>query len=148
MFFAGINDYGVKSKLPTDRFTGVFEKKEIVPNLQLIQRIAPGVTDIVLVGDASETDDAIRHEVEADLAYQSRAFTRGSCRAAGWTNSWQGLRVGTSRSILFATLGAVRDESNQLLPLADTSQPSEGPARSRSSAWRTRISCPGCSVAM
>ncbi|MEI6126979.1 MAG: hypothetical protein WCQ99_10560, partial [Pseudomonadota bacterium] len=55
VFFAGVNDYQVKAKLPSDRVTGVFERKYIHPNLELMDYIDSEARDILLVGDESET---------------------------------------------------------------------------------------------
>jgi len=38
--FSGVNDFAVKSRLDPARVTGVFERKEIAPNLDLIRLIA------------------------------------------------------------------------------------------------------------
>jgi hypothetical protein len=49
VFFSGINNYDVGPLLDSARTTGVFEKKEIAPNLRLMRRIDPAIKEIVIV---------------------------------------------------------------------------------------------------
>ncbi|MES9816955.1 MAG: hypothetical protein ABW155_09910 [Candidatus Thiodiazotropha sp.] len=39
LFFAGVNDYSIQSKLDKSRVTGIFEKKEIGANLDLLNAL-------------------------------------------------------------------------------------------------------------
>lgn len=67
VFFSGINNYQIRDQLDPERFTGVFERKEIVPNLELMRHIAPNIRDILVVGDDSETFQSIREELQTEL---------------------------------------------------------------------------------
>ena len=67
VFFSGINNYDVRRQLDPARTTGVFEKKEIAPNLRLMRQIDPGIKEIVIVGDATETYQAIEGEIRAGV---------------------------------------------------------------------------------
>jgi hypothetical protein len=68
VIFSGVNDYSVRDLLDPGRVTGVFERKAIAPNLELMRRIAPGPQRILVVGDRSETYRAIEREVKAELS--------------------------------------------------------------------------------
>ncbi len=65
VFFSGVNNYDVRAQLDYARTTGVFEKKEIAPNLHLMRHIDPDIREIVIVGDASETYRAIESKPES-----------------------------------------------------------------------------------
>jgi PAS domain S-box-containing protein len=120
VFFAGINDYDVQGKLPHDRFTGVFERKDIGPNLELIEGLASSRgTEIVFVGDDSETYRAIRHEVERDLT--QHPGVRAGFLASGQIDALVGaLRARPTRFVFLTTLGAMRDSTGRLLTLGET----------------------------
>ncbi|TNF38256.1 MAG: PAS domain S-box protein, partial [Gammaproteobacteria bacterium] len=67
IIFSGVNDYSVMDRLDETRVTGVFEKKEISPNLSFLQDINPGIKEILLIGDGSNTYQAIENEIRAEL---------------------------------------------------------------------------------
>ena len=74
VFFSGINDYDVWGTLTPSMFTGVFELKEVVPNFQWLQRVDKDASDIAMVGDGSDTYQAIEHEARKAMApYHLRA---------------------------------------------------------------------------
>ena len=39
VFFSGVNDYGIRSSLDPALFTGVFERKEVAPNIEWLLRM-------------------------------------------------------------------------------------------------------------
>ena len=53
--FSGVNNLSVKDSLDSTRFTGVFEKKDISRNLELLDSIDTYAKDILVVGDDSNT---------------------------------------------------------------------------------------------
>lgn len=67
VIFSGINNYGRINSLDANKFVGVFEKKEIIPNLDLLNILDKNVRDILVLGDASNTYDAIKREVQKVL---------------------------------------------------------------------------------
>lgn len=71
IFFSGVNDYTKLDELDPTVFTGVFEKKEIAPNIKLLQLIDPEIDEILVVGDGSNTYNAIKHEINLQLQNQS-----------------------------------------------------------------------------
>jgi diguanylate cyclase (GGDEF)-like protein/PAS domain S-box-containing protein len=117
--FSGVNDLRVKSKIDPARVTGVFERKEIGPNLALIKLIAPDATDIVIVGDASATDRAIGQEVKAELARQPgiRARMVSERSLAGVL---AGLHAGRERFVVLTTMGGLVDGAGAPAMLEDS----------------------------
>jgi diguanylate cyclase (GGDEF)-like protein len=72
VIFSGINNFELIGSLDPNRFVGVFEKKEIAPNLELLGALDKNVRDVVVVGDGSTTYDAIKREMKKALATQSK----------------------------------------------------------------------------
>lgn len=67
VIFSGVNDYKVLDSLDKSRVTGVFENKEILPNIELLQLIEPDLKEILVVGDGSNTYQAIEQEIRLQL---------------------------------------------------------------------------------
>ena len=119
VFFSGVNDYSVRSRIDPAQVTGVFEKKEIAPNLELMKSIAPGMGDIAVVGDASETHRAIEAEIRAELERQPgiRARFISSGRIDELVAR---LREQRSHFVFLTTLGAVTAADGRTLTLPET----------------------------
>jgi diguanylate cyclase (GGDEF)-like protein/PAS domain S-box-containing protein len=119
VFFSGVNDYRVKAQLAPGRVTGVFERKEIAPNLELMRHLAPGTRDILVVGDESETFQAIRREIVSELGRQPEI--RAQFLSSGRIESLvEALRNRPERFVFLTTLGAMTDASGRTLTLAET----------------------------
>ena len=71
LFFSGVNDYSQLKELNPNLETGVFEKKEIHPNLDLLSDLISvkrgSKIKVVIVGDDSKTDSLIKMMIENDL---------------------------------------------------------------------------------
>lgn len=119
IFFSGVNDYQVRERINRDRITGVFERKEIAPNLDLVRHLVPGTREILIVGDESETFQAIGREIAAELErrpeIQAQFLSSNSIeRLTEW------LRGRSERFVFLTTLGAVSDATGRLLTLPET----------------------------
>ncbi|MBS1220101.1 MAG: putative diguanylate cyclase/phosphodiesterase & domain with sensor(s), partial [Proteobacteria bacterium] len=119
VFFSGINNYDVRRQLDPARTTGVFEKKEIAPNLRLMREIEPGIKEIVIVGDATETYRAIESEIRAELRHHAdiHASFLSSNRIDDLVER---LRQQKGRFVFLTTLGAVTDPNGRTLALSET----------------------------
>jgi diguanylate cyclase (GGDEF)-like protein/PAS domain S-box-containing protein len=119
VLFSGINNYDVRARLDPARMTGVFEKKEIAPNLHLMRHIDPDIRKIVIVGDASETYRAIESEIRQELKRQPdiRATFLSSNRIDDLIGR---LRERRERFVFLTTLGAVADADGRTLTLPET----------------------------
>jgi diguanylate cyclase (GGDEF)-like protein/PAS domain S-box-containing protein len=119
IFFSGINDYGMKKRIDPRHVTGIFENKEIAPNLELMRQLAPGVRNILVVGDESETYQAIHQEIVTELKHQSdihAEFLSGS-RIEQLVKSLQGRQ---EQFVFLTTLGAISDPTGRTLTLPET----------------------------
>ncbi|MBF0251882.1 MAG: GAF domain-containing protein [Alphaproteobacteria bacterium] len=106
-------------KLDPSRVTGVFEKKEIQPNLRLLRLIAPDAREFAIVGDASTTYDAIAAEIGVELT-QVQGFKARFIASPRLSEIVEALKAFTGRYVFLTTMGAVSDETGRTLPLAET----------------------------
>lgn len=119
VFFSGVNDTRVRAQLDPGHITGVFEIKEIGPNLRLMREIDPAIREIVIVGDASETYRAIESEI-AD-ALQRHPDVRATFISASRIDDLvTRLRAREARFVFLTTLGAVTDHDGRTLTLPET----------------------------
>lgn len=63
IFFSGINNPDLPKNTHKMHLSGVFEQKEIEPNIELIRQFSPQTHDIWFVGDGSETYRAIESDI-------------------------------------------------------------------------------------
>lgn len=119
VFFSGINNYDVRPLLDPAQTTGVFEKKEIAPNLRLMRQIDLNIRDVVIVGDASETFRAIESEIRHELGDQSdiRATFLSSNRIDDLIGR---LRERKEHFVFLTTLGGMMDRDGRTLTLPET----------------------------
>lgn len=121
VFFSGINNYDIKPQLNPEHTTGVFEKKEIAPNLHLMNLIDPTVREILAVGDASETDHAIERELRMEMTnYPGIHVTYLSNNRID--DLVRDLKGRKERFLFLTTLGSVKDIEGSSLPLALTTR--------------------------
>jgi len=117
VFFSGINDYGVRSSLDPALFTGVFERKEVAPNIEWMLRIDKNANDLVFIGDGSNTYQAIESELRSELIpYRLRATFIAEKRLDRVLARLDDL---PGKYIFLTTLGGMTDENGQMLPLRD-----------------------------
>ncbi|NOQ80062.1 MAG: hypothetical protein GQ546_11770 [Gammaproteobacteria bacterium] len=120
LFFSGVNDYSQLEKLKPNLETGVFEKKEIKPNLDLLSElfsIQPGTQiKLAIVGDNSKTDYVIKETLEKEIKEQKNLSTDyiSSNRLDSILAS---LRESDATIILLTTVGAIKDQNENALNL-------------------------------
>jgi diguanylate cyclase (GGDEF)-like protein/PAS domain S-box-containing protein len=118
VFFSGVNDYGVRDGLDPARVTGVFEKKEVAPNLTLLRQLDPQARSVVLVGDGSNTYQAIEREARHDLLAQPE-FQATFVASARIDDLLDALRTRPEKYLLLTTLGGLADARGRVLPLQE-----------------------------
>ena len=67
VIFSGVNDYGIINEIEPLPVRGVFEKKDILKNLDLINILDNENSDIIILGDGSNTYNAIEKEIKQQL---------------------------------------------------------------------------------
>ncbi len=117
VFFSGVNDYGVLSSLDSARFTGVFERKEVGPNIEWLLDVDKEANDLIFIGDGSNTDRAIESELRSELIpYRLRVTFVGEKRL---DRALERLNKLPGKYLFLTTLGGMTDENDQVLPLRD-----------------------------
>lgn len=119
VFFSGVNDFEIKQRIDPARVTGIFEKKSIAPNLELMRRLSPDTRDILVLGDGSSTFQAIHRDIEAELAKQGdiRAHIVSRNRIDALVEE---LRTRNERFVFLTTLGEMTNAAGRLLTLPET----------------------------
>lgn len=118
VLFSGVNDFGVLDWLDPARISGVFEKKELAPNLTLMRAMDANAKRVVIVGDASNTYRAIEHQARQDmLAYPEVAAT--FVATPNIDTLLAELRQRPERYLVLTTLGGLSDASGRVLPLKE-----------------------------
>lgn len=65
--YSGVNNKEIKDNFPNMKAVGIFEKKSILPNLKLIQKLFPDEKEVVIVGDGSFTSQMMIQDIKNDL---------------------------------------------------------------------------------
>lgn len=118
VIFSGINNQKMIDALPKNSYTGVHEEKEIIPNLQLIQKLFPSESEVLLVGDGSSTADFI----QADI--QQYGSTIKGLRVRYLNNPslaliLNELKAYKGKSIILTTIGGLHSTKGNLVPLKE-----------------------------
>lgn len=118
VFFSGVNDFGMLKRLEGRSVTGVFERKEVLPNIDLLQRFTGNGNELIVVGDASNTYAAIAAELRAALAQRPAVKAQYvSSNNSGEIRAKLAERPDTP--VLLTTLGAIRSEAGETLMLPE-----------------------------
>ena len=117
--FSGVNDYSIKDSLDHRRVTGVFEKKDITRNLELLDSIDTYTKDILVIGDNSNTYKAIESEVKQQLEQypEIKATFFASHSIEELQNK---IKYFPSKYLFITTLGSMTDSSGHFLSLNET----------------------------
>jgi diguanylate cyclase (GGDEF)-like protein/PAS domain S-box-containing protein len=119
VFFSGVNNFDVRDRIEGLPITGVFEQKEISPNLAMLTSMGLRSKDIVVIGDASHTYQAIEREIKTELAnHPGIAATFVAHDQIDLI--LEGLRPLANANLFLTTLGGVRDSNGSTLPLQET----------------------------
>lgn len=114
--FSGVNNYSIKNRIDRSHVTGVFEKKDISRNIELIKLITPDTKDILIVGDASNTYKAIEVEIKEQL--KSNPEIQATFIANHNVDRiLDAITAQDSKYIILTTLGSITDSHNHALPL-------------------------------
>jgi len=114
VFFSGINDLDMHEKLPSDIYAGVYELKEIKPNIELIKQFSPQTRDIYIVGDNSNTYEFIKKEIQT----QEAIFANMKFHYIGEDeiSKIEKQLPNKARSfVILTTIGNIKDEKKSLL---------------------------------
>jgi len=118
VIFSGVNDYKILDRLDTSRFTGVFEKKEILPNIELLRLIEPDISEILVVGDNSNTYQAIKQEIKQQLGKQPGIKAR-YIASKNIEQLTLELKQSKQKYLFLTTIGSITDQFGHQLNLKE-----------------------------
>lgn len=114
MFFSGINDLSLQNKLDTLHYKGVFETKDIEPNIDLIHQFSPQTREIWILGDDSSTYRAIKTEIKKRIdhypKYQFHFISSDSIQKISHS-----LPIKERTFVILTTIGGLMDEQGRHL---------------------------------
>ena len=119
LVFSGVNNLDALNGIDDLPITGVYEKKEIAPNLELLSAMGHNARQIVVVGDASSTYRAIEQELRHELRNRPDIIPVFVADDRIGT-ILDGLRAHPRGALFLTTLGGVRDTNERQLPLRET----------------------------
>jgi|GEM_PF-2873982 len=121
VFFSGVNDYAIIDEINADSLPvrGVFEKKDIASNLELLTSLDTGNPSVLVVGDASNTYRAIETEIRQQLA--RRDDIQATFIASQQIDELQRqLRSRTEKFLFLTTIGGIKDSAGRTLTIGET----------------------------
>ena len=118
--FCGVNNLDVKNNLDRKQYTGVFEIKEIIPNLALLKTIIPKPDDILFLGDNSSTHQAIVQKIITDIASQLPEQEYAILANDNLSYLIKQLQLHKEGIIFLTTIGGIKDEHSVVIPLKNT----------------------------
>ncbi|MEI6035960.1 MAG: histidine kinase dimerization/phospho-acceptor domain-containing protein, partial [Verrucomicrobiae bacterium] len=117
VFFSGVNNYDALKTLDSSLVTGVFELKEVVPNIDWLRSFDKDANDLIFVGDGSSTYVPIEKEAKKVLgALGLRATFIAEKRL---DTALEKLRTLPGKYVILTTVGGMADENGQVLPLPE-----------------------------
>ncbi len=119
IFFSGVNDYGALERIADRPVSGVFEKKEIAPNLKLLAEMGLSSREFLIIGDGSPTYRAIEREIRSELQARPE-ITAHFVADERLDRIIDGMAAYPDVGAFLATLGGVKDQRGQTLPLRET----------------------------
>ena len=114
VFFSGVNNLDMDKILPKDFFAGVYELKEIKPNIELIKQFSPQTRDISFIGDDSNTYHSIKKELESQQKnFDNIRFNYINSKYI--SEILKKLPKSPKSFVLLTTIGHLKDEDNNNL---------------------------------
>ncbi len=119
LFFSGVNDVSLSHSLDPDKYTGVFETKDIVQNIELIRQFSPQTRDIWIVGDNSTTYRSIESEIRSHI-YKYPKYTFHFIASSRIDEIISKMPSTQKSFVLLTTIGELRDLSGNTLTLKES----------------------------
>ncbi len=116
VFFSGVNNLSLAPILNRRRFSGVFERKSVERNMELVRRLHPDTERIIFVGDGGPTDQAIGARVE-EVARRHPGIPVVRIGENSSEALLSGLRQAGPGVVIVTTIGGVRDRLGRVLEL-------------------------------
>jgi hypothetical protein len=114
VFFSGVNNLSISDVLPKSRYAGIYEIKEIKPNIELIKQFSPQTRSVYFLGDDSDTYNSIKKTIQAnEKDFPNLSFKYISDEYI--SNIKKNLPNKTRSFVILTTIGNLKDEKNKTL---------------------------------
>jgi PAS domain S-box-containing protein len=118
--FCGVNNLGIENDLYRQQYSGIFEKKEISPNLAFLQKIKLKSGNIIVFGDDSSTHHAITQLIKEDIASKNIAQEYSILSSENLLSLIDQLKLINEGVVFLTTIGGMKDEQDSIIPLEKT----------------------------
>jgi diguanylate cyclase (GGDEF)-like protein/PAS domain S-box-containing protein len=115
--FSGVNNLAVQNLLDSSQYVGVYEKKELAPNVRIARQINPAVKKIIFIGDDSSTYWAIKTEAQKELAEFFPEMETKFLEEKAFSQLIKQLKGQDGGAIFLTTVGGFFDDQKRVLPL-------------------------------
>lgn len=119
VFFSGVNDLSLAKTIDPLRYTGVYETKDIVQNIELIRQFSPQTRDIWILGDDSTTYKSIEADIRKHLVNYPK-YTFHIIASAHIHDIIAKLPNRRKSFVLLTTIGGWNDEDGHNLTLKES----------------------------
>ena len=119
IFFSGINNLDIDKILDKDSFAGIYEVKDVKPNIELIKQFSPQTRDIWFIGDNSNT----YHSIKKELKSQQKEFSNMNFHYLSdeYASKIKEQLPDDKRSfVILTTIGNLKDDNNHTLKLKES----------------------------
>ncbi|QCU89511.1 PAS domain S-box protein [Thiomicrorhabdus sediminis] len=117
--FSGINDKATVSRLSDDYLTGVFEEKDIVANLELIQQLFPAENQVLVLGDDSNTARKTIESLQAQVAENDKLPKLKIQLNHYFDDALAGVDAFSGKVIVLTSIGAYKSSDGSLVPIKE-----------------------------
>ena len=115
--FCGVNNLSVLQKLNRQEYTGVFEKKEFLPNLALIKKIIKNPVKLKILGDGSNTCKAIVNNIKKDIKGELTDSALDFLISTKLGDIVRELKSVKNGVLFLTTMGGLKNENGIVVPL-------------------------------
>jgi len=117
--FSGINDLSKQKTLDPNSYSGIYEKKEILPNLKLIKQLFPNEKEVLIISDASTTAHMTHKEIERQSADYNELTLR-YLSDPNFNVILNNLKAHKGKVVILSTVGGFHGgERGNLLPIKE-----------------------------
>lgn len=116
--FSGINNQKTIDTLPKGSYTGVYEEKEVIPNIQLIRHLFPSEGEVLLLGDGSQTAQMIQSDIQ-HYGPMIKGLRIRYLNTRSMESVLDELKAYKGKSIVLTTIGGFHFANGHLVPLKE-----------------------------
>lgn len=117
--FSGVNDMSLNGTLNSEHYTGVYETKEILPNIELIHQFSPQTREIWIVGDASTTYKSIESDIKQKIKKFPK-YTFHFLSSERIADIIENLPTTQKTFVILTTIGGWKDEKGDSQTIKDS----------------------------